>query len=120
MLVRVQMVREIGLLDENMRFICSDADYSFTARARGWRVLCAPAAQTQHALDASGQQSDAWLSQIKLQDHVFFAHKWLTGGVYRQLALEGPELTPEAVQKELAQSQATLQYLTEQIRQKKQ
>lgn len=35
LMLRAETVREIGLLDPNMRFLGSDADYCFTARARG-------------------------------------------------------------------------------------
>ena len=35
MILRKQMIREIGLLDKNLVFIGSDSDYCFTARARG-------------------------------------------------------------------------------------
>ena len=41
MLIRTKLVKEIGVFDKNMRFICSDSDYSFTARARGWKVMVA-------------------------------------------------------------------------------
>ena len=39
MMIRASLIREIGLLDRNLRFVCSDADYSFTARARGWTIF---------------------------------------------------------------------------------
>ena len=36
--VRTEVVRQVGLLDANMKFICSDVDFSLSARARGWPV----------------------------------------------------------------------------------
>jgi GT2 family glycosyltransferase len=97
MLLRTAMLREIGLFDENMLFICSDADISFTARSRGWKCFVVPSAFVEHELGCSASVVDAWLSNIKKQDQQYFAHKWLTGGVYRSLAFEGSKLTPEYV-----------------------
>jgi len=37
-LLRPEMIEEIGLLDENLVHFCSDVDYCYTARARGWEV----------------------------------------------------------------------------------
>lgn len=97
MLLRTAMLREIGLLDENMKFICSDADISFTARARGWKCLVVPSAFVEHELGGSASITNTWLNKIKLGDQLYFAQKWLTGEVYRRLALEGEKLTQEFV-----------------------
>ena len=113
MLLRTAMVREIGLLDENMRFICSDSDYSFTARARGWKVLVAPAAFVQHAPAGTGGGASHALNKVMLQDQLYFAEKWLTGGRYRQLAFEGTRLTPAAVEESLALVRRQIRQLTD-------
>lgn len=97
MLLRTSMIRDIGMLDENMQFVCSDADYSFTARSRGWRCNVVPTAFVQHELSGSSETSDQWLSSVKLDDQLFFLRKWVTGGLYKALALEGPNLTPESI-----------------------
>lgn len=102
MLLRSRMVREIGQLDRNMRFIFSDSDYSFTARARGWEVLAVPEAQVEHALASSGGDAPEWLRQVMVADALYFARKWLTGDLYRQLALEGDMLPPDIVQEMVA------------------
>jgi len=105
MLVRNSMVREIGLLDENMLFICSDSDFSFTARAKGWSVMVVPNAEVEHALDASGSSdTPLWLSKQKLEDQVYFAKKWLTGDIYRHLAYERAKLTQNFVSSEVKKS----------------
>lgn len=113
MLFRISMVREIGLLDENMRFICSDSDYSFMARSRGWDVVVVPPAVVEHSLNASGKSTDAWLTEVKLKDQIYFAEKWLTGGVYRSLALEGKDLTFDFVQQEVQKSRDYLAHIQE-------
>ena len=98
MLLRTAMVREIGLLDENMRFICSDADYSFTTRARGWRCYVIPSAFVNHEPGGSSNTTNAWLNQIKYEDQAYFAKKWLTGDLYREISFEGHKLSHESIQ----------------------
>ncbi|MBC5782779.1 glycosyltransferase family 2 protein [Ramlibacter sp. USB13] len=93
MMIRTRVVREIGQFDANMRFICSDSDFAFTARARGWGVYVVPQALCRHSLGASGSPTNDFINLVKLRDAVYFTEKWLTGGLYRALALEGPELT---------------------------
>ena len=108
MLIRNAMVREIGLMDANMRFICSDADYSFTARARGWQCLVVPNAFVEHELSGSAAIQDPFLIKTKLQDQLYFAKKWLSGDVYRSLSLEGVQLTPEFIQSEIKKTELEL------------
>ena len=99
LMVRAEMVREIGLLDPNLRFLGSDADYCFTARSRGWSIWVAVEAAGLHDAGASKSvQPDPVLERIKLDDILYFASKWLTGELYRHLAFEGPTLDPERVQ----------------------
>lgn len=106
LLIRSAMVHEIGMLDENMLFVCSDSDYSFTARSRGWRVVAVPRARVIHSLNTSSGKTDkpAWLSKRMWEDQLYFARKWLSGDVYRQLAYEGGSLTHEAVQQEVSKA----------------
>ena len=108
MMFRVNMIKEIGLLDENMRFICSDADYSFIARSRGWEILVAPGAIIEHALGASASLENDWLNKVKLADQIYFGEKWLSGDLYKKLAYEGSKLTMLMVVDELRKSKAYL------------
>lgn len=98
MLLRAKMVREIGFLDKNMRFICSDSDYSFTARARGWKVKVSHKAYVFHSSGSSGAGADEFINRIKLDDAIYFSKKWLTGELYRSLSYEGDKLTRIRVQ----------------------
>jgi len=99
LMLRAEMVREIGLLDPNMRFLASDADYCFTARARGWSVWVVAAAAGHHDEGSSkAVQPDLALERVKVDDILYFAAKWLTGGLYRHLAFEGPKLDAGRVQ----------------------
>lgn len=93
MLVSAELIREIGFFDKNMRFICSDADYSFTARARGWEVMVSHKALVQHSHGGSSTAANDWLNKIKCSDAIYFANKWLTGELYKSLAYEGETLS---------------------------
>jgi GT2 family glycosyltransferase len=108
MLIRNAMVKDIGLLDANMRFICSDADYSFTARARGWQCLVSPNAFVEHELSGSAGIQDPFLIKTKLEDQLYFAKKWLSGDLYRALAVEGSSLSPEFVQSQISKTELEL------------
>ena len=101
MLIRTELVREIGLFDRNMRFICSDADYSFTARARGWKIFVVPKAVVEHSLGASSRSTNREIDRVKARDALYFSRKWLSGDLYRELAYEGKELTRIGVKKEI-------------------
>jgi GT2 family glycosyltransferase len=97
LLVRTEVVREVGLFDRNMRFICSDVDFSFTARARGWKAYLVPAALCEHSLEASRRTLNFELELIKVQDLLYFARKWVSGDLFRILSYEGPNLTQTGV-----------------------
>ncbi|UCF15771.1 MAG: tetratricopeptide repeat protein [Phycisphaerales bacterium] len=97
MILRKQMIREIGLFDKNLIFIGSDSDYCFTARARGWQVWRIANARGIHEHGASGAVDDTGLDLLKINDMLYFGRKWLTGGLYRELAAEGENCTAEAV-----------------------
>ena len=113
MLLRVKMVQEIGFFDENMQFICSDADYSFTARSRGWQILVSPDAKIEHSLSGSSVASNnEWLDKVKLSDQIYFGEKWLSGDVYKKLAFEGAKLSRMFVSDELIKSRKLLNSIT--------
>jgi len=100
MMVRAELVREIGLLDKNMRFICSDVDFSFSARARGWRIAIVPSAVVEHSISSSvGNDQNMELALVKEQDALYFAQKWLSGDLYRLLSYEGKNLSRLEIQK---------------------
>lgn len=93
LLLKTQMIREIGIFDENMLFVFSDCDYSFTARARGWQVLVAPEASCEHYLKGSAGASSPEVKAVKLADQVYFSAKWLSGDLYRSLCFEAGALS---------------------------
>lgn len=110
MLLRAEMIQEIGVLDENMRFLFSDSDYSFTARSRGWQVRVATRACVDHALSGSASLSNPKLDVIKLEDQLYFSQKWLSGDLYRKLSHEGDKLTPDFIKAAMLENQENLDY----------
>ena len=93
-LLRNKMVREIGLMDENMLFVFSDVDFSFTARSRGWDLAVVPEAACDHFLKTSSPEHINFvINEVKIYDQIYFYNKWLNGGVYKSLAFDGAELT---------------------------
>jgi len=111
MMLRKAMIREIGLLDENLIFICSDSDYSFTARSRGWQVWRIAGAHGIHEHGASGKVSNLEIEKLKLGDLLRFGRKWLTGGLYGELAHEKDPLPEQAgvILEQIQQTQGLLQ-----------
>lgn len=97
MILRANMIKEIGLLDENLRFIGSDSDYCFTARARGWQVWRCATALGVHETGSSSEIADPALERIKVEDMLYFAKKWLSGDLYRGLSVEGSGLSAKIV-----------------------
>jgi len=110
LMIKADVVREVGLLDRNMRFICSDVDYTLSVRARGWKVYLVPEARCQHSLSGSAG-GNLELEAIKLQDALYFARKWVSGDLYRSLAYEGPQLLRTQVRIEIRRFEQALEGL---------
>lgn len=108
-LVRTEMVREIGVLDDHMRFICSDADYGLTARTRGWECWVAPDAEVEHTFNLSQNTEDIEMNRIKMQDLIYFTHKWITGGIFRGAEYEGERITVARAQAQIAEYEKYLE-----------
>ena len=53
MLVRVQVIAQVGLLDEDFFFGGEDLDWAFRIKAAGWKVYYNPAVVVQHVKRAS-------------------------------------------------------------------
>ncbi len=96
-LVRSQMLAEIGVMDGNMRFICSDADFGLTARARGWQCVVEPKAFAEHDFRGSKQTDDVEMNRLKTRDLLYFTRKWLSGELFRRLEYKGHELTDDRI-----------------------
>ena len=97
MILRKEMIQEIGLLDKNCLLIGSDSDYCFTARSRGWQVWRIAEAKGIHEHGTSGKLCDPNIELMKIKDMIYFGQKWLTAEIFRDLAHEAATLTPEKI-----------------------
>ncbi len=97
MILRKAMIQEIGLMDKNFVFLGSDSDYCFTARSRGWQVWRIVNARGIHEHGASGAVANLEITILKLNDMIYFGKKWLTAGLYKELAYEGEKCTSEKI-----------------------
>jgi GT2 family glycosyltransferase len=107
MILRRQMIHDIGLLDENYLLIGSDSDYCFTARSRGWQVWRITEAKGIHEQGASASLRDPNIELMKIKDMIHFGRKWLTGEMYRDLAYDAGILNPETVSTVMSKLQQT-------------
>ena len=114
-ILRKAMIREIGLLDKHLRLINSDSDYCLRARAHNWTVWRIGAARGSHEQGISTQRSALDLELIKADDTLYFAKKWLTGNLYRELASDGAKWSPQAVQQTVHQFTAGRHAIVEMI-----
>lgn len=87
MIVRLEAIFEFGLMDESMKMFCSDADWSYTARARGWECWYIAEAECVHEQGASKSRDDA-MQKLFEADSIYFRDKWMTGELYKDLSLE--------------------------------
>jgi len=84
-LIRMDMIREIGLLDKRFRTHCSDSDYCIHAKMRGWRVMLVPKSVVIHHLSVTTKSLGIEASD----DQRLFIEK-LAGLEYARLMNEMP------------------------------
>lgn len=84
-LLRMDMVREIGLLDKRYRNHCSDSDYCIRAKMNGWKVLLVAQSRVIHHLSVT--TTAAKISPD--HDQALFLEK-LAGLEYAKLLKEMP------------------------------
>lgn len=70
-MLRREMVDEIGLMDESMFLLYSDSDYCYYARSKGWEVWYEPKSQVRHRLKAS-----SGITEWHKKDMEAFMKKW--------------------------------------------
>lgn len=87
MIVRLEAILEIGLMDETMKMFGSDADWSYTARARGWETWYIADAACVHEQGAS-KSMDEKMQRVFEKDMLTFRSKWVDGDLYRDLSME--------------------------------
>ena len=91
-MIRKECLWDTGLLDENFGFVCSDSDFTMTARTKGWEVWIACNALGIHERgDAAPKdmekKSEKCLKQIG-KDIFLFKRKWANSDYYKLLKYE--------------------------------
>lgn len=92
-LIRAEMIQQIGLLDPNYFLVCSDSDLCYTARARGWDILSDPGSTVYHHEEhgisrIQNTDPDMDLRKKMVSDQRYFQEKWVGSELFRDLNLE--------------------------------
>jgi len=66
MLIRRDVIKEIGLLDEDYFFYGEDADFCYRAKKAGWKVYFVPGSKVVHLRGASSTKKDNYKYMIPL------------------------------------------------------
>ena len=74
-----------------------------------------PGALVEHSLGSSGRKANVEIERVKARDALYFAQKWLSGDVYRQLSFEGRALTRGGVKQEVDNLRRTVKKLEQAI-----
>jgi hypothetical protein len=101
-MVRKECLWDIGLLDENFVFVCSDSDWGFTARSKGWQVWSCGFARGIHQRGHSAADSIKAKKEMKKErprelsiqmakDAQLFRAKWEKSDYYQLLKYNGPK-----------------------------
>ncbi len=83
--LNIDAIESIGLLDRNMRHICSDSDYCFRLRAQGWHCYYEPSSVVLHAVGTSNRNASMELMSIMRKDAEYFQNKWVRPGLFNNL-----------------------------------
>lgn len=67
MMMRREVVEDIGLLDPSYRIYCEDVDYSLRAADAGWKVVYVPSARVWHKVSSS---SGGGMTPFKLENRI--------------------------------------------------
>lgn len=75
--LRMEMVREVGLLDEKLYLYSSDSKYAMQTAEKGWECWYNPSVTFQHEGGASMRFADSWINQQAIRDIKRFAEEEL-------------------------------------------
>jgi GT2 family glycosyltransferase len=70
-MLKREMVQEIGPMDDSLFLLFSDSDYCYYARSKGWEVWYSPESQVLHRLNASKT-----ITEWHKKDMEAFMKKW--------------------------------------------
>jgi GT2 family glycosyltransferase len=87
-LIRREVFERIGLLDENMQFIGSDADFCYRARSNGFKIIYEPTFVIYHKIGQSARPKEDRISRRMQADMDYFQNKWINGKLFFDLDKE--------------------------------
>jgi len=70
-MIKREVIRDVGYLDEDMFLIFSDSDFCYMAREKGWEVWIEPQSKIFHTLNVSKKPTE-WHQK----DMIAFMKKW--------------------------------------------
>jgi len=85
MLIRREVIDQIGGLDESFFFFVEDAEFCYRARQHGWKTMYVPQSQVVHLRGASSSQKD-FQQSLKMRvcsERAFILRIWEEGGWHR-------------------------------------
>ena len=85
--VRLESLYDIGVMDENYFLFCSDADWCYTARARGWEVWYCATADCIHETGVSTHLTAATQKYLP-RDQAYWCTKWAGSELHRRGIIE--------------------------------
>ncbi|MBF0557417.1 MAG: glycosyltransferase family 2 protein [Nitrospirae bacterium] len=64
-LASLELIREVGLLDESYFILMEESDWSIRARRKGWKLYCSPASRVWHKVSATiGKRSGVFFYYV--------------------------------------------------------
>lgn len=87
-LIRREVFEQIGLLDENMKFIGSDSDFCYRARAAGYKIIYESSFIIYHKVGQSQKPDNDPISKQMRSDMLYFQNKWMSGKLWYDLDKE--------------------------------
>jgi len=88
-IIRVDAIKETGLLDEKMFLICSDSDYCYRLRYNGWKCAYCPDETWAHRMGESNSPTSKESTLIQRRDAHRFFKKWIEpNGLWNELDTE--------------------------------
>lgn len=109
LLVRREALEDVGLLDEAFFFFFEDADWSFRATAKGWRLGVAEGAPIRHLGGGSIRRQSRNRSRFYRAGHVRFVRRHARHPLLAALPPFAYRLAAELIRFELAAARGTLE-----------
>lgn len=85
-IIRAETLRHVGLLDPNMRHICSDSDWCFRATSFGWKCMFNGSGIVYHSCGVATRENNPFVIQERMiADRCSMEDKWRSGRLFFSL-----------------------------------